>query len=445
MKFSDIRKHFDNIKNLSSTNDKKEYLAKNCNNEEFKSFLKWVYDTSVISGISTKKISKVFSDSIFDDYNDFTTCDVKTIFDVFRYLEHHKSGRDEDIKMIQWYRNQICADDEDVEFYNNVICKNVVVGMDTKLINSVFSNLIPTFEVCLCDKYYDKPSLVDGTREFAISTKIDGCRCIAIKENGNVKLVSRQGKLWLGCKEIEETIKNIPYDNFVLDGEITIKDFMKYPSKDVYKMTTKIVSTKDEVKEGVCLNVFDYIPLKDWNSKNCNLTYTERRSILFELFNTVDSSALTLVEDIYVGNDVSKIEEYMKGIVREEDWEGLVIKFTDSKYEWKRSKNWLKVKAFDEMDLIVKGVEEGTNANKGRLGALICEIEHPTMGHIEAKVGSGYSEDERIRFFNMKDELIGRVISVQYFEQTENTTTHIKSLRFPVFLELKEKGQEPNN
>jgi DNA ligase-1 len=76
---------------------------------------------------------------------------------------------------------------------------------------------------------------------------------------------------------------------------------------------------------------------------------------------------------------------------------------------------------------------------------LICEIEHPKLGHIEAKVGSGYSEEERNRFWNIKDELIGRTISVQYFEQTENTSTHIKSLRFPVFLELKEEGQEPNN
>jgi ATP-dependent DNA ligase len=299
--------------------------------------------------------------------------------------------------------------------------------------------------VCLCDKYYDKPELVDGKREFAISTKIDGCRCIAIKENGNVRLISRQGKPWLGCKEIEEAIKSLPVNNFVFDGEITIKDFMKYPSKDVYKMTTKIISTKDEEKKGICLNIFDGLPLNQWNEKRCVQHYNLRHLYLSELSSDNNSDALNFLEDIYVGKDVSKIEELMKGIVRTDDWEGLVIKFTDSKYEWKRSKNWLKVKAFDEMDLIIKDVEEGTNSNKGRLGALICEIEHPKLGHIEAKVGSGYSEDERIRLWDMKKELIGRAISVQYFEQTENTSTHIKSLRFPVFLELKEEGQSPNN
>ena len=187
------------------------------------------------------------------------------------------------------------------------------------------------------------------------------------------------------------------------------------------------------------------MPLHMWNSKICPDVYSWRHRYVNRIFEHSKSDALSFVEDIYVGNDVNKIEELMKGIVREQDWEGLVIKFTDSKYEWKRSKNWLKVKAFQEMDMYIKGVEEGTNSNKNKLGALICEVEHPTLGHIEAKVGSGYSDDERIRLWEMRDELINRVVSVQYFEQTENTNTKIKSLRFPVFLELKEEGQEINN
>ena len=442
MTFTQIMETCNKIKSISSTNEKKVFLQ-SINDEDFKNFLKWEFDGSIVSGLSDKKINKNVEDDMFG--GDFTTCDIKNIFDVFRYLQFHKTGTDSDIKTIQWYRNQICKNDEEVEFFNRVVTKNLPLGCDVKVINSVWNGLIPTFDVCLCDKYYDKPSLVDGTREFAISVKIDGNRCVAIKENGSVRLVSRQGKTWLGCKEIENAIKELPMDNFVLDGEITIKDFMKYPSKDVYKMTTKIISTKDEVKEGLCLNVFDYVPLKDWNNKKCDLTYSSRRNLLNDILRYNKSSALSYVQDIYIGKDVNVIEEFMKGVVRTDDWEGLVIKFTDSKYEWKRSKNWLKVKAFDELDLIINNVEEGTNSNKGKLGALICSIEHPTMGHIEAKVGSGYSEDERVRFFDMKDELIGRVISVQYFEQTENTTTHIKSLRFPVFLELKEEGQEPNN
>lgn len=441
MKFSTICKVLKKISSISGTNEKIA-LIKKFDDDDLKEVYKWLFDNSRISGIAEKKFEK---DCGFELAGDFRTCDQKTIVDVFRYLDFHHTGSGKDIIEIKDLMNEICSTDEEKEIFKKIVCKNLPLGVDSKTINKCFSGLIPTFDVCLCDKYYDKPELVDGKKEFAISTKIDGCRCIAIKENGIVRLISRQGKPWLGCKEIEEAIKKLPIDNFVFDGEITIKDFMKYPSKDVYKMTTKIISTKDEEKKGVCLNIFDGMPLHMWNTKVCPDTYFWRHKYLLRISERNKSDVLNFLEDIYTGKDVSKIEELMKGIVRKEDWEGLVIKFTDSLYEWKRSKNWLKVKAFDEMDLIIKDIEEGTNSNKDKLGALICEIEHPKLGHIEAKVGSGYSEDERIRFWKIKKELIGRVVSVQYFEQTENTTTKIKSLRFPVFLELKEEGQEPNN
>jgi len=41
----------------------------------------------------------------------------------------------------------------------------------------------------------------------------------------------------------------------------------------------------------------------------------------------------------------------------------------------------------------------------------------------------------------MRDELIGRVISVQYFEETHDVDGNL-SLRFPVFKELRETGKE---
>lgn len=429
------------LSNISGTNDKINFI-KNNSDYDLKEVFKWLYDNSRISGIAEKKFEKDYNVELI---NGFTTCDMKTIQDVFRYLDCHNTGTIEDVIEIKSLMNQLCSTDEEKEYFKKIVCKNLPLGVDAKTINKCFPNLIPTFDVCLCDKYYDRLDLVDGTREFAISPKIDGCRCIAIKENGNIKLVSRQGKLWTGLKEIEQAIKNLPDDNYVLDGELTIKDYQNYPSKEVYKMTSKIVSTKDENKTGIQFNVFDFVPLKNWNEKNYDLRYYERQVILELTFKHNNSDSLCLVQDIYTGRKVDKIEQLMKGIVREQDWEGLVIKFTDSKYEWKRSKNWLKVKAFQEMDMYIKGVEEGTNSNKNKLGALICEVEHPTLGHIEAKVGSGYSDDERIRLWEMKDELINGVVSVQYFEQTENTNTKIKSLRFPVFLELKEQGQEVNN
>lgn len=443
MNFTQIMQTCNKIKSISSTNEKKEFLA-SINDEDFKNFLKWEYDSSIISGLSEKKINKVLADDMFDD-GDWTTCDVKTIFDVFRYLESHKTGTDNDIRTVQWYRKQICKNDEEIEFFNNVIIKNVIIGCDVKVLNSVWKGLIPTFSVGLCDVYYKNPKLVDGTEDFILDSKTDGCRCVAIKENGNVRLVSRQGKSWIGMVEIENALKESSYDNVVFDSEITILNPQNYPSKDVYKMTTKVVSTKDEDKRGLQLNCFDFMTLEEWNNQESKYTCIERKSQLEKIIKKINSPYLAYVENLYVGHNINKIEEFMSGIVREKDMEGLVLKFCGSKYEWKRSKNWLKIKQMDELDAYIVGYTEGKNQLSDMLGTFVCEINHPTFGKLHFDCGSGYSLDERKRFWKEKDNLIGRVISVQYFEQTMNEDTQVKSLRFPVFLELKEEGQEPNN
>lgn len=439
MNFTEIMNTCYTIKNISSTNEKKAFLQ-SITDEDFKNFLKWLFDSSIVSGLSDKKLNKDIS-----FYGENILNKAESIFDVFKYLETHKTGTDSDIRRIQWYRNQICKDDEEKEFFNRVVSKNLPLGCDVKVINSVWNGLIPTFDVGLCDVYYKNPKLVDGTKDFILDTKTDGCRCVAIKENGNVRLVSRQGKSWIGMVEIENALRESPYDNIVFDSEITIKNPQNYPSKDVYKMTTKIVSTKDEEKVGLQLNCFDYMTLEEWNNKKSKFPCIERKSQLEKIIKNINSPYLVYVENLYVGHDVNKIEEFMSGIVREKDMEGLVLKFCDSSYEWKRSKNWLKIKQMDELDAYIVGYTEGKNQLSNMLGTFVCEINHPTFGKLHFECGSGYSLDERKRFWGEKDNLIGRVISVQYFEQTINEDTQIKSLRFPVFLELKEEGQEPNN
>ena len=52
-------------------------------------------------------------------------------------------------------------------------------------------------------------------------------------------------------------------------------------------------------------------------------------------------------------------------------------------------------------------------------------IEH--KGHI-VKVGSGFNQEQRIKYMN--ESIIGKTITVQYFEETTNDKGGI-SLRFP--------------
>lgn len=448
MNFTELMNTCNKVKSISSTNEKKAFLQ-SVKDEDFKNFLKIEFDSSIVFGLSDKKINKVVQYDIFDD---FTTCDVKTIFDVFRYLEFHKTGTDEDIRTVQWYRNQICKNDEEVEFFNRVVTKNVVIGIDTKLINSVWNGLIPTFDVMLANSYFklnesqwNKISK-NGTRNFNITCKYDGFRCVAIKENGSVRLVSRQGKIYERCVDIEKAISELPYDNFVLDSEIIISNRKRYPSTEQYKATSNIVTLKDQDKHGVTLNCFDYIDLKEWNSKIGKTEWTDRRKKLEEVlkdYSDSDDKPLYVAPILYSGNDLN-VALSLLGKARENKEEGVMLRFNDSVYEFKRSNELLKYKVMSEIDVYIVGYEEGTNKYEGTLGCFLCEIDHPTFGHLEMKVGSGYSDEERSDYWEHKDELIGRVLEMQFFEITTNSNGG-KSVRFPVHKCIKPIGTEPNN
>ena len=106
-------------------------------------------------------------------------------------------------------------------------------------------------------------------------------------------------------------------------------------------------------------------------------------------------------------------------------------------YEAKRTKNILKVKAMQDCDLKIIGFEEGTGKNKGTLGAIIVDYKG-----FEVRVGSGFTDQDREYFWANRKELLGRIITVQYFEETTNKKDNSLSLRFPVYLELREKGKE---
>lgn len=442
LSFTDLHNNLNELSKISSTNEKLQWL-KDHNDENLKFVFKWYFDNSRITGIAEKKFDKFENTTVYKTDKD----SFELFKEVIDYLDNNNTGKDDDLIKIKSFMQLTCQDDYEKETFKKLVCKNYPMGVQSTLINKAFPNLIPTFEVMLADKFYDlKPNQVDklfNNRTFVLQEKLDGFRCTIHKVGNTVKLVSRQGKLIEGLTDIENAVK-LSNKDFVLDGELLLSERDNIPSKLQYKATSKIVSTKSNDKKGITLNTFDFIPIQDWTNHSCDLPYNKRYELLSDVLNEINKPELLhLVNNLYVGSDINVIDKMIID-AKSKEWEGLMIRFTDSKYQWKRSKDLLKVKPFQELDAFIVDLEEGTNSNKGRLGALLCEVNHPKFGNLKFKVGGGFSEDERVNFWNLKDVLIGRLVSVQYFEITENSDCQ-KSVRFPEFLELKEPGSTPNN
>lgn len=402
------------IQKDSSRLYKESVLKKYSDNDDIKYLLDFVYNTYIVTGISSKKLQKTnLSNTHLSE------------LELFKYFKKNNTGRDEDIAVLNTFKTNFSVEEQ--KLIDQIISKNLQLGIDVKTINKVIPNLLPVFTIQLANKYFDNPSFVDG-KEFWLTTKIDGSRIIAIKENQNVYFFTRAGQRYLGLVDLEEELKNVPQDNFVLDGELTLLDKGNLSSKEQFKETMKI-SRKDGIKHGLKMLVFDYLELDEFKNNKSYTMYSDRREKLNKLF-TNPFTYFSLLPIIYHGTDTTKITELLNKAIKAGE-EGLMINLQDV-YQFKRTSSLLKVKKMNDLDLTVVGFEEGTNRLVGTLEALLVEYKNNIV-----KVGSGFSDELRKEIWLYQEEWLGRTVIVQYFEETKNQDGGI-SLRFPVYIDYRE-------
>lgn len=400
---------------------KQEVLTKYKDDEVIQKYLKIAYDPYLVFGISEKKLHKQVSCTAYPADN---------VFDLFYWLEKHNTGTDAAIKMCQETLAVIASEDQEAAaLLEELICKDLSIGVDSKTINSVIPGLIPTFDVQLANKYFDKPEYVEG-KEFAITTKIDGGRIIAIKENGSVSFFTRAGQRYEGLVDLEKEMLNRIPDNFVLDGEITLLDYKNYDSKDAYKQAMKITRADGE-KHGVKMLVFDGMPVADWKTQYCPLSWSARRKALEIIFNKDTYVYFELLPVLYQGTDTSKITELLDAEIARKQ-EGVMINICDAKYDFKRTNSLLKVKKMNTLDLQIIGFEEGSGRLTGTLGAILVRYKDGNV----VKVGSGFTDGLREEIWKNQGKYLDTICEIQYFEPTTNQDGG-KSLRFPIFKDFR--------
>ena len=418
--------HFNNfVKEINENNGrlyKQSVLNKYKDDTIIQKYLQIAFDPYKIFGISTRKLHKQVSGMAYP---------ADSVFDLFYWLEKHNTGTDVAINMCQVTLDKIASIDcECAQLLESLICKDLSIGVDSKTINKEIPGLIPTFSVQLANKYFDKPSYVEG-KTFAITTKIDGGRIIALKENGQVSFFTRAGQKYEGLVDLEDEMSRLMPDNICLDGEITLLVRGNLSSKDAYKETMKIVRTKDKEKHGIKMLVFDAMSVSDFKTQTSSMTYTQRRQML-DCMSAFDTTRyFELLPILYRGSDTSKITELLEEEVANGE-EGIMINICDAPYEFKRTNSLLKCKKMQTMDLEIVGFEEGEGRLAGTLGAILVRYKDGNV----VKVGSGFSDEIRTLVWLEPSDFLGKIVEVQYFEETTNADGG-ESLRFPIFKDFR--------
>jgi len=286
-----------------------------------------------------------------------------------------------------------------------------------------------TVSCMLARKYADNAQEVNG-KAFTITEKLDGVRCIARMEAGRVELYARSGKQIKGLTDIENALAALRLEG-VLDGELLIQGRGALPSKEEYKQTCSIVR-KGGTKKGLVYHVFDVLPLGDYNARRSTIPYSKRRMALERI--KPAAPFVEVVPVLYSGTDTAQIENQLQK-QREARHEGIMINLNDAPYSFTRSTCLLKYKIMSDCDLRIVALNPGTGSHADMLGSLSLDYKGNTV-----RVGAGIPNALRRAIWENQAAYIGRVVTVQYFEETQDKRGK-KSLRFPVFKELREIGK----
>lgn len=416
------------LENESSKNAKEVILKQNEGNTDFREALTFLLNPYIVTGISTKKMNKRLK--LTDTFKEGVITDFKTLIE---YLKKNNSGRDIDIMRIQTYIYMVNKDvDVDVrKFLHKFVTKTLKLGISEKTVNKVYGkDTIPTFAVMLAESYEKKKDKVKG--KFYITLKLDGNRCIAIVEDGGVKFFSRKGQPIEGMVELEEQFSTFP--NGVYDGEVLLVNKDNLPSDELFRATQKVIR-KDGDKKNLEFYIFDTLTISEFKEGKSKRTYEQRRNILDTVIKNFTGRAgnIYVLEVLYAGEDKRLIPAYAS-VVEEQGYEGVMVNTASGLYQTKRVNDLLKVKSMKTADLLVMSIEKAID---GQFEGLLSRVNVEYKGNLVG-VGSGFTLEQRRQFIEDPDLICGKIIEVQFFEESQDEKTGQPSLRFPVFKGIRE-------
>ncbi|HEX7333487.1 MAG TPA: non-homologous end-joining DNA ligase [Pyrinomonadaceae bacterium] len=235
----------------------------------------------------------------------------------------------------------------------------------------------------------DKPPSGD---EWLHELKFDGYRLLCHVAGKQVRFWTRNQKDWTAkFANVGKAVKALPVKSAIFDGEIVALD----PSGRASFQRLQNSINKGG-GSGLIFHVFDLIYLEGFNLTKTPLR--ERKRVLAELFEPLDTAGLLRYSDHFEGNGEQFFNEACKlGI------EGIVSKHADSAYESTRSRNWLKIKCLRRQEFVIAGY---TLSDKGLpFSSLVLGFYEKGKLIYAGRAGTGFSNTMRVELKKMLDRL----------------------------------------
>jgi bifunctional non-homologous end joining protein LigD len=234
--------------------------------------------------------------------------------------------------------------------------------------------MIEPMKAVLSDEPFSDPNWI-------FERKLDGVRCLAFRDDGGVRLVSRTGHQMNGSyPELVEALERERCDDFVVDGEIVAFDRgVTSFSRLQRRMQLSDPAAARRTGVAVFLYVFDLLRHDGEDLRGLPLRKRKtrlRRGLSFH-------GAVRFTPHRNERGEEMFREACEKGL------EGVIAKRADSPYRSGRSRDWLKLKCHAEQELVIGGFT-APKGSRTEFGALL--VGHYEDGELRyaGKVGTGF-------------------------------------------------------
>ena len=377
------------LEKLENTNSQKEKIEiLKTMNETQKRWFSLCYNSLITFGV--KKIPEYTSES--------NSLDTMSIMDILEkeFVTREITGN----AAIERLRD-ILSNAEEPEVIERLIKRDARCSVNSTLLNKVFPNLIPEIP-CMLAQPMNEKTLKNIKFPAFSQLKADGMRCIAFITSNNVRMFSRNGTEII-CEPLKNTLmtigqieENLLSDNvaLMLDGElICYKDNKLLDRKTSNGICNKVLkgTANENELNLIQMQLWDIVRV-DSNTFNPleDKSYEKRLEDLYSILNTNSCSKLEVIPTEVVNSMEEALEHFQKML--SQGLEGTILKNQDAKWSNTRSKDLVKLKEENTIDLLVVDIEEGSGDFEGGLGAIICETSDKKL---RVRVGTGFSFEDR--------------------------------------------------
>jgi bifunctional non-homologous end joining protein LigD len=231
----------------------------------------------------------------------------------------------------------------------------------------------------------ERPFSRDG---WLFERKLDGERCLAVKQEEEVHLFSRNRKLLnTTYPELVGALLEQAMDSFVVDGEIVAFEGRETSfSRLQRRMPVAEPSAALRRDVPVFYYLFDLVHLDGYDTRS--LPLRQRKSLLRE--------ALHFAPPLRYVTHRNTTGDALFAAACHWGWEGVLAKRADSGYVPGRSRDWLKFKCLVRQEFLVGGYTDPRGARAGFGALLLGDLRDGALVYV-GKVGTGFDEETLAR------------------------------------------------